>query len=477
MSLKLYNTLTRKVEEFTPIKYGEVGIYSCGPTVYWNQHIGHMYAYTQWDCLVRTLRYLGYKVNWVMNVTDVGHLTSDEDTGEDKMEKGAKREGVSVWKIAQKYIDQFKDSLKLLNIDGPDILCRATEHIAEQIELIKKIEANGFTYKTKTGVVFDTAKFAYYADFAKLNLDEQKSGARVEIDEEKRKPWDFLLWVTNQPNHIMQWDSPWGRGFPGWHIECTAMSTKYLGEQFDIHTGGKEHIPVHHTNEIAQAFGVFGRQTANYWLHNEWLTIDGKKVSKSLGNSILVSDLIEKGFNPMALRYLIMTSHYRAGLNFSEQSLKGAQTALEKLYEFVKHGLPSQTGGLNLPDLPGLAGLDLDKKWQNQFVEALSNDLNMPQALAVVWEMLKSDLDDAAKHALILNWDRVLGLGFANCELQIANCKIGEEIQKLLDKREVLRKEKKWAESDEVRKEIEELGWRVEDTVEGQRVKKNDKIL
>ena len=370
--VKLYNTLSRKLEEFKSLNGNEVGIYSCGPTVYWNQHIGHMYAYVQWDCLVRTLRYLGYKVKWVMNITDVGHMTSDEDLGEDKMEKGAKREGLSVWEIADKYIVQFKESLSLLNITLPDIMCRATEHINEQIELIKKIEANGFTYKTKTGIVFDTSKFPGYADFARLNLNEQNAGSRVEVDPEKKKPWDFLLWVTNQPNHIMQWDSPWGRGFPGWHIECTAMSTKYLGDQFDIHTGGKEHIPVHHTNEIAQGFGAFGRQTANYWLHNEWLTIDGEKVSKSLGNSVLATDLVEKGYNPLSLRYLILNSHYRAGLNFTYESLKGAQTALERLYGFVTN-LKSSTNHQS-PNYKH-QGNDWQKKFEGNVSPAKSEKL------------------------------------------------------------------------------------------------------
>src|SRR3989344_1834426 len=235
--MKLFNSLTRQVDEFIPIKKGKVGVYSCGPTVYWNQHLGHMYAYVQWDTLVRLLRYQGNEVKWVMNITDVGHMTSDEDTGEDKMEKGAKREGISVEEVAQKYIDQFLQSMDLINIQRPDLLCRATQHIPEQIEMIKKIEANGFTYKTQTGLVFDTSKFPSYADFAGLNLEHQEAGARVEVDPGKKQSWDFLLWVTNQPNHILQWDSPWGRGFPGWHIECTAMSVKYLGEQFDIHTG------------------------------------------------------------------------------------------------------------------------------------------------------------------------------------------------------------------------------------------------
>jgi len=483
--MKLYNTLSRKVEEFKPIKEGEVGIYSCGPTVYWNQHIGHMYAYTQWDCLVRTLRYLGYKVNWVMNLTDVGHLTSDEDTGEDKMEKGAKREGVSVWDIAEKYINQFKESLNLLNITTPDTLCRATDHINEQIDLIKKIEANGFTYKTKTGLVFDTSKFPGYADFARLNLDEQNAGSRVEIDPEKKKPWDFLLWVTNQPNHIMQWDSPWGRGFPGWHIECTAMSTKYLGETFDIHTGGKEHIPVHHTNEVAQAYGAFGRQTANYWMHNEWLTLEGEKISKSLGNSILVTDLQEKGISPLALRYLIMTSHYRTGLNFTEASINGAQTALNRLYEITRklsschcEDSPNRRDEAIFPKtslgedcFAGKAGFAMTiDSWQTRFIEALEEDLNIPKAIGIVWEMVKSDLEDGDKYALLLEWDKVLGLGLEGVSRVPRVSQVPQaptEILELAKQRENLRKEKKWTEADEVRKKIEDLGWEVKDTAEG----------
>jgi len=476
--MKLYNTLTRNLEDFIPIKNKEVGIYSCGPTVYWNQHIGHMYAYTQWDCLVRTFRYLGFKVKWVMNITDVGHLTSNEDVGEDKMEKGAKREGMSVWEIADKYIAQFKESLSLLNITKPDVMCRATEHVNEQIELIKKIQSNGFTYKTKTGLVFDTAKFKGYADFAKLNLDEQNSGARVEIDPEKKNPWDFLLWITNQPSHIMKWDSPWGEGFPGWHIECTAMSTKYLGDQFDIHTGGKEHVPIHHTNEIAQGFGAFGRQTANYWLHNEWLNFNGEKISKSLGNSILVFDLLQKGFNPLALRYLILTSHYRAGLNFTWESLKASQTAMERLYEFVKAGRNAinRVSTFNEEDeninVETKHAPSLQTKWQERFVEALKNDLGIPKALAIVWEMIKSDLPENDKLALVLDWDKVLGLNIDESRIKNHESKIPREIEELVKSREELRRGKKWDKADEVRREIEKRGYQVEDEPSGTKVKK-----
>jgi len=460
----LTNTLTHKKEKFIPIKEGSVGVYSCGPTVYWNQHIGHMYCYVHWDSLVRFFRYLGNEVKWVMNITDVGHMTSDEDRGEDKMEKGAKREGVSVWQVADKYITQFKESLDLFNIKQPDILCRATEHIAEQIELIKKIEKNGFTYKTKTGLIFDTCKFPDYAKFARLNLTKQTAGARVEIDPEKKQPWDFMLWITNQPEHIMQWDSPWGRGFPGWHIECTAMSAKYLGEHFDIHTGGKEHIPVHHTNEIAQAFGAFNHQTANYWLHNEWLFLkEGGKMSKSAGNFVTAQDLVAKGYNPLVLRYLFLNSHYRKGLRFSFEALNGAQIALNKLREIVRQ--IKNDNRRKMLSAEKLVKVDL---YRYKFIEALSDDLNVPKALAVLWEMLKSNITGEDKYDFVLSFDEVLGLGLGqmtNDKLQITN-----QIQKLIDKREKLRQEGKFIEADRLRKQIERKGFLLKDTAEGTKV-------
>ncbi len=461
--MKLYNTLTRKIEEFKPIKEGEVGIYSCGPTVYWNQHIGHMYAYTQWDTLVRTLKYLGLKTKWVMNITDVGHMTSDEDTGEDKMEVGAKREGLSVTELAEKYIKQFLKSMELLNIQEPDVFSRATEHIQEQIDLIEKIGANGFAYKTKTGLVFDTSKFPDYAKFAHLDLEKQQAGARVEVDPEKKQPWDFLLWVTNQPNHIMQWDSPWGKGFPGWHIECTAMSTKYLGEKFDIHTGGIEHIPVHHTNEIAQAYGAFGQQTANYWLHNGWLILKDEKMSKSLGNIILVTGLAKKGYDPLALRYLILTSHYRQGLKFTEKALKGAAISLNKLRELVA-SWRAEKGRKTLTeeDMKGV------EKFKKEFLAAICQDLNIPQALAVVWQMAKSSVSSQEKLDLILDFDQVLGLRLA----EPVRVKIPKEIKEIAEKREKLRGEKKWLEADKIRKKIETKGFEIEDTEKGPKIKK-----
>ncbi|HUS60148.1 MAG TPA: cysteine--tRNA ligase [Nevskiaceae bacterium] len=461
--IKLYNTLTKKIEEFKPIEQGKVDIYSCGPTVYWYQHIGHMYAYIHWDTLVRFLRYSGFKVKWVMNITDVGHMVSDEDTGEDKMEKGARREGLTVWEIAGKYIDQFLESLEFLNIQKPDVLPRATKHIQVQIDLIKRIEKNGFTYKTKTGLVFDTTKFSGYADFAKLDLKKQISGSRVEIDPEKKRPWDFLLWVTNQPKHIMQWDSPWGKGFPGWHIECTAMSTKYLGEQFDIHTGGLEHIPVHHTNEIAQAYGAFGKKLANYWLHNAWLTLKNEKMSKSLGNMILVTDLIKRGFEPMHFRYLVLTSHYHKGLVFDWKALKAARVAYQRLVQMIKEWKEEEEKSATQERMTKT------EKFRQKFLEKISNDLNYPEALAVVWEMAKSNIPSPDKLDLILDFDQVLGLGLA--KQSKTKLEIPKDVQELVEKREKLRKQNKWQEADEVRQQIAKLGWKLEDTNRGSKIK------
>lgn len=461
----LNNSLTRKKEKFVPLIQGKVGIYSCGPTVYWNQHIGHMYAYVQWDVTVRLLRYLGYEVKWVMNVTDVGHLTSDGDSGEDKMEKGAKREGASVWDIADKYIKQFVESLELLNVHKPDVLPRATDHIKEQIGLIEKIEKNGFSYKTKKGVIFDTSKFSDYSKFAGLKLDRLQTGKDVEEDLDKKLPWDFFLWVTGNKEHIMQWDSPWGKGYPGWHIECTAMSTKYLGDKFDIHTGGMEHIPVHHTNEVAQGFAAFGEKTANYWLHNAWLMgKGGEKMSKSLGNFVTAQQLVEKGYDPIAMRYLILTSHYRKGLNFTWESLTASQSALMNLREIVS-GLKSGQPGRTALSEEKLKKVD---DFRERFIGALSDDLNAPQALAILWEMLKSNVPAEDKYDLALSFDEVLGL---KLNIEAKAIKIPEKVKEMTDEREQLRKEGKFGEADKLRVKIEEAGYTIEDTEKSSKLK------
>ena len=443
--MKVYNTLTRQKEEFKPIKDGEVGIYSCGPTVYSSPHIGNMYAYVCWDVLARTFKYLGYKVNNVINITDVGHLTSDADSGEDKMEKGSKKEGMTVWEIAKKYENEFLENLKELNIETPWKMPRATDHIVEQIELIKKIEANGFTYKTSDGIYFDTSKFSNYGKFANLNLEKLKEGARVEKNSEKKNLSDFALWKFSPINEKrqMEWDSPWGVGFPGWHIECTAMSTKYLGETFDIHTGGEDHIPVHHTNEIAQGFGVFGHNTAKFWMHNAFITFGGSKISKSSGGLYTVFDLKEMGFDPLDYRYLVLGSHYRKGMEFSIESLTAAQASLNKLKSYKT-------------DEIGTVNSDFKK----EFIEKISNDLAMPEVLALVWKVAKSDLSAEDKWATLLDFDKVLGL---DLNKEVIEEKIPEEITKLVEERQKAREEKNWSESDRLREVIKEKGYLVED--------------
>ncbi len=437
----IYNTATRKKEELKTIKPGEVGIYACGPTVYSHQHIGNMYAYISWDILVRSLKYLGFKVKYVMNVTDVGHLTSDSDEGEDKMEKGSKREGLSVWDIAKKYEKQFFDDEKSLNIERPDVVCRATEYIKEQIELIKKIEQNGFTYKISDGIYFDTSKFEAYADFAKLNLEQQKEGARVEVNLEKKNITDFALWKfspsadTGQVRQ-MEWESPWGVGFPGWHIECTAMSTEHLGIPFDIHTGGIDHISIHHTNEIAQSFGAFGKSSVNYWMHNGFLTFKGEKISKSTGGLLTIGDLVAMGFEPLAYRYMVISSQYRSGLDFSLDNLKTAQISLRKLKESVK-------------EVKG----EVNKEYIDQFKKLLENDLSMPEVMALVWKIVRDE------PATVLEMDKILGLNLGHKEEEI----IPNEVEKLVLERKKARGEKNWMESDRLREEIRKLGYEIED--------------
>jgi len=452
----LYNTATRIKEEFKPIREGEVGIYSCGPTVYSSPHIGNMYAYVCWDILVRTFRYLGYRVNWVMNITDVGHLTSDADSGEDKMEKGSKKEGLSVWEIAKKYQNEFEENLNSLNIQHPDVLCKATDNIKEQIDLIKKIEANGFTYRISDGIYFDTKKYIDYGKFANLNLEKIKDGARVEVNEEKKSPTDFALWKFSPSKDSgqirqMEWESPWGVGFPGWHIECTAMSVKYLGETFDIHTGGEDHINIHHTNEIAQGFGAFGKMTANFWIHNAFITFKGSKISKSSGGLYTIKDLLEMGFDPLVYKYLVIGSHYKKGMEFSIESLISARTALEKLRSY-------QT------DMVG----EIDEAYKIEFINKISDNLATPEVLALVWKMMKSDLKPENKWATLLDFDKVLGLNLLKKE----DLDVPKEILKLVEDRKIARSEKKWIESDRLRREIEEKGYLVEDLQNSCRIRK-----
>lgn len=444
--MKIYNTASRKKEELKTIKDGVVEMYSCGPTVYSSPHIGNMYAYICWDILVRTLKYLGYEVHNVVNVTDVGHLTSDADSGQDKMEKGSEKEGKTVWEIAKKYEAEFLENLKELNIESPWRMPRATDHIQEQIELIKKIESNGFTYQTSDGIYFDTARFKDYGKFANLNLEKIREGARVEVNEEKKNPTDFALWKFSPKDEKrqMEWDSPWGVGFPGWHIECTAMSTKYLGNVFDIHTGGEDHIPVHHTNEIAQGYGAFGKMTANYWMHNAFITFGGSKISKSSGGLYTIFDLKEMGFDPLAYRYLVLGSHYRKGMEFSLDSLKAADTALNKLRSYRVERLSK-----------------VSEEYKSEFVSKITDDLAMPEALAVVWKLMKSDLTPEDKWTTLLDFDNVLGLSL---DKEVLEETIPEEILKLVEERKTARDNKNWSESDRLRDIIKEKGYLVEDS-------------
>lgn len=465
--VNVYNTATRKKEELNPISSGEVGIYSCGPTVYSSPHIGNMYAYVVWDILVRSLKYLDYKVKWVVNITDVGHLVNDSNSGEDKMEKGSRLTGLSAWDLAKKYEAEFVANLDKLNIAHPDVLPRATDNIPEQIELIKMIEERGFTYKISDGIYFDTAKMESYGDFANIDIEKLREGARVEVNEEKRSPTDFALWKFSYPSgrsfdsasddvsskRQMEWDSPWGVGFPGWHIECTAMSTKFLGNPFDIHTGGEDHINIHHTNEIAQGYGAFGKQTANVWMHNAFITFNGAKISKSTGGLYTVFDLIEMGHDPLAYRYMVLSSHYRKGMAFSVDSLKASEVALRKIHSFAV----------------GEKGKVIDD-YKNQFETKISDDMAMPEVIALVWKMVKDDnYSEVDRRATLIDWDRVLGLGLG---LEKAKEIAPEEVVKMADDRVKAKIDKNWAEADRLRGEIEKLGYIVEDKVGGYNLKK-----
>lgn len=450
-SVKVYNTAKRAKEELKPINDGEVGIYSCGPTVYSSPHIGNMYAYIVWDILVRSLRYLDYKVKWVVNITDVGHLVNDSNSGEDKMEKGSRLTGLSAWDLAKKYEAEFVENLKKLNITLPDVLPRATDNIPEQIDLIKKIEERGFTYKISDGIYFDTSKMENYGDFANIDIEKLKEGARVEVNEEKRSPTDFALWKFS-PNdgtvRQMEWESPWGVGFPGWHIECTAMSTKFLGNPFDVHTGGEDHINIHHTNEIAQGYGAFGTQTANVWMHNAFITFNGAKISKSTGGLYTVFDLMEMGHDPLAYRYMVLSSHYRKGMAFSTESLKASEVALKKMQNFSI----------------GEKGR-LIENYQKQFEMKLGDDMAMPEVMALVWKMIKDEqYTEPDRRATLIDWDRVLGLGLG---IEKTSEAIPEEVTKLAEERVKAKSDKNWSEADRLRGEIEKLGYLVEDKVGG----------
>ncbi|MBU0645891.1 cysteine--tRNA ligase [Patescibacteria group bacterium] len=452
--IKLYNTLSREKEEFKPTKDKEVGIYACGPTVYFFAHIGNFRTYVFEDVLRRVLEFNGYAVKFVMNITDVGHLTDDADAGEDKMLLAMRREGKSAQEIAEFYTQAFMADVKKLNIKPADEYPRATDHIQEQIELIKKLEEKGFTYQTTDGVYFDTSKLPDYGRLSGQKSEEKEAGARVAMGE-KKNPTDFALWKfsSESEQRLMEWESPWGKGFPGWHIECSAMSAKYLGIPFDIHLGGIDHVPVHHENEIAQTQAAEGKLLANYWVHSDFLTVDGGKMSKSLGNIYTISDLAAKGIDPLAFRYFCLGAHYRTKLNFTTESINAAQNALNNLRDAVRDW-DSPSGGC--------------AAYEQEFAAALDDDLNLPEALAVVWQMKDSASASSAKAASLLKFDQVLGLELDQYVAQ--PLAVPEDVKSLVKDRERAREEKDFERADQLREQIEKKGFTVDDQAAGSKI-------
>jgi cysteinyl-tRNA synthetase len=454
MKLRLFDTYSRSLREFEPLNPPQVGIYTCGPTVYDFAHIGNLRTYLFENILRRVLEFNGFQVRQVMNITDVGHLTSDADTGEDRMEKGSRRTGKTAWEIAETFTAEFKKDLNLLNIKVPTVWSRATDHIHEQIEFIKNIEAHGFAYRLSDGIYFDTAQIPDYSYLARLNIAGLQAGARVELGE-KRNPTDFALWKFSHPadKRQMEWESPWGVGFPGWHIECSAMAAKYLGPFFDIHCGGEDHIMVHHPNEIAQTQACYGTRLANFWMHGYFLQIDETRMGKSAGNFLRLQSLIDKGYDPMTWRYFCLSAHYRAKLNFTQESLNAAATALNRLrlafHEWDSASTP-------------------DKDYLEQFTEKINDDLNMPQALAVTWNLVRSNLSSAIKRATRLEFDRILGLNLE--EWHPPAEKIPAGILNLVEQRQHARHEKRWKDADNLRQQIRALDFEIEDTPTGARV-------
>lgn len=451
MELKLYDTYERRLRPFDTLEPGRAGLYACGPTVYDYAHIGNLRTYLFGDTLRRVLQLNGIKVRHVVNITDVGHLTSDADLGEDKMEKGSRRTGRSAWDIAAFYTEAFQRDLARLRILPPTIWARATDHIPEQIDFIAGIEGAGFTYRTEDGIYFDTTRLERYGHLARLDIAGLQAGHRVGLGE-KRSPTDFALWkFSGAEQRQMEWDSPWGRGFPGWHIECSAMSTRYLGALFDIHIGGEDHVPVHHSNEIAQHESCHGHPPARYWLHGAFLRLqNSEKMSKSDGSFIRLDSLVERGFDPLAYRYLALTAHYRSKLVFSWTALEAAQTALGRL-RLAYHGLPS--GGL------------VDPAYRERMLAELNDDLNTPRALALAWEVLKSELPGGVQKATLGWLDQVLGLDLDAWAPEVQA--VPDAVRALVEARQQARAEKRWADADRLRAEIEAAGFRIRDTAAG----------
>lgn len=465
MPIQFYNTLTREKSEFKPIEENAVRIYSCGPTVYSYAHIGNFRAYIFMDTLRRVLQYNGYSLNHVMNITDVGHLESDSDEGEDKMEKAARKENKNPYEIAKFYTEIFFRDMERLKIEKPEVIAKATEHIPEMLEFVQGLVKSGYAYETSRGIYFDISKLDKYPILSNRKLEEQIAGARVDIDEEKRNPYDFALWIKAPENHIMKWESPWGLSYPGWHIECSAMGRKYLGDEFDIHTGGIDHIPTHHENEIAQSKGLTGKVPAKFWMHVEFLQVDGGKMSKSLGNTYTLDELQEKGIEPLAYKLFCFTAHYRTKLNFTFETALATQKALMRLRE----GFLRQQQGTQEVEKEQM------KEYEDKFLGSINDDLNMPSAMGIVWEIVRHEKQSKQFADLLLKFDEVLGLDLANSKAYIDRAKkveLPEEIQELLAKRKQAREEKNWSLSDEIRDTLKEKGYIVKDTSEGMIVEK-----
>ncbi|MFM0415191.1 cysteine--tRNA ligase [Paraburkholderia aromaticivorans] len=460
MPLRLYDTWSRAVREFTPIHPDHVGLYGCGPTVYDHAHIGNLRTYVFEDVLRRALMLDGYTVRHVVNITDVGHLVSDADEGEDKMEKGSRRTGESAWAIAARYTAAFMNDWRALNLLEPAVWCRATDHIPEQIDFIADLERNGYTYRTLDGIYFDTSRQDDYGYLARLNVAGLQAGKRV-ASGEKRHATDFALWKFSPPGAArqMEWESPWGRGFPGWHIECSAMSAKYLGPWFDIHCGGEDHIPVHHSNEIAQTQARHGTRLANFWMHGHFLLLDAGRMSKSSGDFVRLQTLIERGNDPLAYRYLCLGAHYRSSLRFNEAALDAAQAALDRLRRTY---VQWPQGGT--PDAQSVA----------RFKAEVDCDLNLPRALAVLWDVVRSDLPAATRRATVDRFDAVLGLGLADWRDNDAS-EIPADMAALADERAKARAAKQWAEADRLREVLMASGWLVEDSASGQTLRQRDR--
>ncbi len=454
MEIKLYNTLSRAKETFTPLKEGSVSMYHCGPTVYDYAHIGNLRTYVFSDILRRTFEYNSYKVHQVINITDVGHLVTDGDDGEDKMTKALKRENKpftleAMREVATFYFEKFVDDLKSLNIELPNEFPRASDHIDDDIKFIQELEKKGFTYVISGGVYFDISKFPAYGKLGKISLDALKDGARLAVNPEKKHPADFVLWKLDSK---LGWESPWGVGFPGWHIECSVMSRKYLGQPFDIHTGGVDHISVHHNNEIAQSEAAFDAPLAQYWMHGEFITVNDEKMAKSAGGFATLKTLEDETISPLTYRYWLLTAHYRSPVNFSLDAVRGAQNALIRLLVTMSN-LPVD-GAVNMV-------------YKERFLAYVNDDLDMPKAVALVWELLKdSIISDADKRATILDFDKVLGLNLG-AVVKIEEEKIPDEITALADAREDARRSKDWVKADALRKEIDERGYEVLDTEKG----------